>query len=773
MGNKKTNSQTVTKAYKLKAKIGTADIMKDWMPAIDEYSKYYNKLSNWICANLTTRTIGEMIDLYNVDKSKPYCQYFLDEQKRNLPFYMLFLDNYGQGIDNLLFEIVRNANPEGYNHEKDNIFGISDTYYRRFGYVKCVASNYKSKLSTIRTKIKNHKIEIGSIPTDDVLLEQTAYEVIKNDYKKDEEWKRDIEYQHCKAEKNQTLIYRLETLFAFWQKNKQSVLEYINKQRVETLSEFGGCKRKDTNLSMCLNFAENNIKITPIGLSRYEIRFGKSSLTLLGHRSLSKSNITKFGVSVTFQIKKLRDNRYEMYAIITSDSDYTKQTREPKNTVGVDVNIKHMLLSTSIRKSTKDLVGYVNLYDEFMKNEDFVKSCNDKERDMYRKIAEHPTFGVLEVESLFSRYLIRRYRNDSSRFNKVCDRNTSKREAAIRTVFEQLEKKYKDDHKIMFYLCSVQKMRAQYQAYFILKETYYTLQQEYDNRMGSASQTNPFINTDEAKEILVKLNNVLQKLIGCRDNIVTYAFNVIRENGYDTIALEYLNSSQFEKHYSLPTETSLLKYHKLEGKNISVWNSNYTKLHNVYEPILDDNGNITKFSLKDKGCELMAKDSFYNLIIKAVHFADIKDKFAQLSNNTDIQTAFVPSAFTSQMNSINHKVYCVKKMSSKGKMEDTLVNKRYVRRGQEDHINGLNADYNAACNIEYFVTNEDLRKMFTIQNNDKKCFNAPNFMVKKNYKKGMGASVIKALRSTDHIYELSDAEYQQLQDDYKKMMSSK
>ena len=69
----------------------------------------------------------------------------------------------------------------------------------------------------------------------------------------------------------------------------------------------------------------------------------------------------------------------------------------------------------------------------------------------------------------------------------------------------------------------------------------------------------PFANTETAKEILYKLNKIESRLIGCRDNITNYAFNVFKDNGFDTISLEYLDSSQFDKTRML-TPTSMLKY---------------------------------------------------------------------------------------------------------------------------------------------------------------------------------------------------------------------
>ena len=233
----------------------------------------------------------------------------------------------------------------------------------------------------------------------------------------------------------------------------------------------------------------------------------------------------KHGERFTFKIEN-----GNLFVALTADYNYEKQPNLPKHIVGVDTNIKHSMLNSSIEDKGK-VKGYVNLYKEFLSDENFKKTITSvKERKQYEELSKYATFGITELDSLFARA------TDTEK-NILC-----KRELAMQDVFEKLEKRYKDDHKIKFYLGSTQKLRAQYISYFKIKEAYNRKQQEYDLAHGKTDNPDEvyksdFINEPSAKEMLVKLNRIERKIIGCRNNIVTYAFSVIKDNGYDTIGV--------------------------------------------------------------------------------------------------------------------------------------------------------------------------------------------------------------------------------------------
>jgi hypothetical protein len=260
-------------------------------------------------------------------------------------------------------------------------------------------------------------------------------------------------------------------------------------------------------------------------------------------------------------------------------------------------------------------------------------------------------------------------------------------------------------------------------SYFILKEKYYEKQKEYDIEMGFVDDSteskesmdkrrseNPFINTPVANELLEKMNNVQQDINGCMDNIKIYVHKVFEQNGYNIIALENLENSNFEKRRELYSIKYLLD--KLKNQNINdIKASDKIKEYiekGYYELITNENNEIIDAKYTTKGDIKVKSAEFFNLMMKTLHFASIKDKFVSLSNNGKIQIALVPSEYTSQMDSIDHCIYMTE--NDKGKL--VKVDKRKVRTKQERHINGLNADFNAANNIKYIVENEKWRKVF-------------------------------------------------------------
>jgi hypothetical protein len=150
------------------------------------------------------------------------------------------------------------------------------------------------------------------------------------------------------------------------------------------------------------------------------------------------------------------------------------------------------------------------------------------------------------------------------------------------------------------------------------------------------------------------------------------------------------------------------------------------KVKEWYHVELNDKDEIDNIFLTPEGETEKEKNLFNNMVIKIVHFADIKDKFIQLGNYNKLQTVLVPSYFTSQMDSKTHSVYVVETANTKtSKKELKLVSKKRVRRQQEWHINGLNADYNAACNIAHIAKNIELRQIMCKTPQTKNGYSSP------------------------------------------------
>ena len=760
---KSISEDEITKTFVLKVNCGKDDIISLWKPAANEFSNYYNKLSKWIGSNLTSMKIGDLAK-YIDNKENEYYKAVTDESKKDLPLYKIFKGFSSVYADNAMYCMVKEENPEEYNK---NILCISESNYRKNGYFQCVMSNFRTKMSSLKTGIKQKKIDPNNVDEETLKL-QTAYEVSRYGIEKTKEFEDLVKSLKTREETPQLKerIERLSILMEYYKNNEDAVKDYIDEKIAENLQKFGCCIRKSLN---SISIFRQNAKMTKDGNTSFnlELIFNKKPyiINMLGNRQIVRYangqrndiiDITeKHGCLFTFTIKE-----NELFTHITTSVKFNKNEQEIRNAVGVDVNIKHMLLATSIVDDGK-VKGYVNLYRELCNDKEFKESFkSNDEFEAYRQISETVNFGVLETESLFGR-VIEQQKGIGS------DSNLIKRESAIRNVFDNILKTTKD-RRIVDYINYVKMLRAKYKAYFILKEKYYERQKEYDLMMGFTDESTeskesmdarrsefPFANTREAQEILTKLQTVGQDIIGCRDNIVTYAFNIFKDNGFDTISLEYLDSSQFTK-MKMPTPLSLLKYHKLEGKTEKEVETiiNEKKFHKSHYKIRYNNETklVDNIEYSNEGIWKQKKLNFMNLIIKAVGFADIKDKFVQLCNNNHMNTVFCPSAFTSQMDSITHALYFVPKITKDKKGREiqkfVLANKNTVRSTQERHINGLNADYNSARNLKYIAENETLRNDMT---DHKTMYGVPTWNIKKSFKKCLSAKTIETFRNRGNV----------------------
>jgi len=788
MAHKTNNGEnTINKTFIFKAKCDNNDIISLWKPAMEEYCTYYNKLSQWICNNLTSMKVKDLFAyLDDKQKTKPcvdkktgetkigvgYYRYFIENNKEDMPLYWLFTKNCSSShADNLLFEFVRKVNHEEYN---GNSLGMGETDYRRFGYFQNVISNFRTKMSSLKATTKWKKFDVNDVD-EDTLKNQTIYDVDKYGIESVNDFNERIDILKIREETEQTKdkIARLECLCKYYKEHEEDIKNEIATMAIADLQKFGGCQRKSMNT---LTIHKQDSPMEKVGNTSFNLRltFNKKpyTLNLLGNRQVVKFvggkridliNITEnHGDWITFNIKN-----NELFVHMTSPVDFEKEVCEIKNAVGVDVNIKHMMLATSI-VDDGNVKGYINLYRELVNNNDFIATFGNSKNghqglEIYEQMAENVNFGILETESLFERVV-----NQSN--GGELNNQLIRREIAMQKVFDNITKT-NNDKNIVNYVNYVKMLRAKYKAYFILKEKYYEKQKEYDDMMGFNDESTEnkemmdkrrfefsFINTDTAQELLIKLNKVEQDLIGCRDNIVTYAFNVFKTNGYDTLAVEYLDSAQFDK-AKMPTPKSLLKYHKFEGKTIDevkemMNNKNFT---NAYYNFKFENEIVKDIEYSTDGIWRQKKLNFMNLIIKAIHFADIKDKFVQLCNNNSMNVVFCPSAFTSQMDSITHSLYYIEKTSKtkngKEKKQYVLANKKMVRTQQEKHINGLNADFNSACNLKYIALDEELRNAMTDEFNPKKqktMYGVPAYNIKNGFKKNLSTKTINTFRTLGH-----------------------
>lgn len=520
---------------------------------------------------------------------------------------------------------------------------------------------------------------------------------------------------------NPLTIDRFNLLRDFYVGNETEVNEKSNNSAIEQLVKFGGCHRKGDNMTLSLteaNFSIEEIDDSYGYLLTLHTDSGDYKIPLMGSKMLKKGDKClidfvncKKGKSLTAKI----DNDYNLYFHFVVYTNFEKiEDDNINNVIGVDVNSKHMLLMTNVIDDNID--GYVNIYKALVNDDEFKSLVTKSEYDDYVTMSKYVTFCPIELKYLYARYCVQKDYPISNKDVAI--------EQCISRVIDKLCKETLDS-RANNYLCMVRRIRHYYKSYYVLKMAYYDKMSEYDTNMEyndistTSKETmdqrrfeNSFRETDCAKEILSKLDKIGNDILGCRNNILTYAYKLFEELGYDTIALENLESSQFDKMKSLPSCQSMLKYHKLEGKTMedAMSNTSVKSLieNEYYDFSLNDNETVENITYTKNGLMKKGFDEFFNLFMKIIHFADIKDKFLQLYNNGSVKVILVPSYFTSQMDSLNHSIYMEKSKNDK----PVFASKYKVRKTQETHLNGLNADYNAACNIAYIAKDIKWREKF-------------------------------------------------------------
>lgn len=759
--NKNLAENCINKTFSFKVKAEKEEINSKWIPAIKEYTAYYNRISDWICDRLTNTTVGELIGIigYKTDKKGNALAYIKDgssEKYRNLPLYCMFKKNFpATTADNIMYQVIEKLGVDKYN---GNSLGLSGTYYRRIGYIANVIGNYRTKVRGMKASVKYRNFNPNDV-TEDVLENQTIFEINKNGFECKGDFEKHIEYLKNRelTDRLNKLILRMECLYNYYVGHEDAVKAKMENYAIESFKTFGGCHR-NSNRSMSIQFTNNSpLEIKKVGKTSFDlympINGEVACLQLMGNKQAvcvgengERCDLVDIvnSHSKTITIKIING---EMYVDIPCVVNFEKKDEDTIKSVGIDVNIKHEILATSVIDNGQ-LNGYFNIYKELINNKEFVDTFNGdiKAFEAFKDNAAYVTFGLLEPDLLFTRFYERSGFEKDDRHIKLRER-----ERILTDILKRIGQEH-SDVDVRNYVRFVNMLRSKYESYFVLKNKYCEEMQEFDSTQNyvdastASKETmdkrrfdNPFRNTEVANELLGKISNVLEDIKGCMANIITYAFKVLQKNGYNTIGLEYLDSSQFENMRTL-TPTSILKYHKMEGKSadaVESWIKENKIPSNRYDFIYEDN-HLTDVLLNSNGIAYQKKNLFMNLVIKAISFADIKNKFVQLSNNTNVSILFAPAAFTSQMDSNRHVIYTVK--NNKGKL--ALVDKKRVRPNQEKHINGLHSGYNAACNVKFICDNEFFRNTMTISNKGKNLYSQPTYDIKEAYKKNAGCKVI-------------------------------
>ena len=711
-------------------KVKSSNLSKDFFDVIKEYQEYYNKCSDVILENLTCIKIGDIFaKIPEKSKKSDYAQYAISDEWKNVPLYNIFSKAFApMHRDNLLYIWLTKLVPY-----KGNLLEISDTFYKRNGFIKSVISNYTTSFTNIKPKVKFQKLTGDD--SHEILLTQTICDMVKFNLYDIKSWEEMVSYFEMKSETSEDTLNRIHTLFDFYKNNTPEVEDKYNELVTESLNKFGGCRRDMSKLTMSIQLRKKNIKVTHSS-NTLNYKYGKLiDLELWGRKDIINNDELLINLDNVCEMIVFKIKNGEIYVDIPFKVDFIKKDQTIDKIAGVDANIKHMLLSTSVKD--ENLIGYTNIYKEVINDSDFQKVCDNKTMKILQEISNYVTFAPIEFDMLFSR--ISKQREMKDKYINM--------EIAFTNVLNKLKQKFivNSDNKNRIYIESILKLRSQLKSYAILEEVKYKKASEYDSAIVEEFgveylETHPFKDTETYKEINKKILNISENIIGCRNNIIQYAYKIFESNGFDMISLENLTNSNFKKEKNMPTIKSLLSYHHVLGKtNEEIEKLDvYSVIKKGYYTFEYKDGKVVNAKLSEIGEMSKIKTTMFNMMIKSIHFAEIKDYFITLANNGEVGVSLVPSYYTSQMDSTDHKVFGL--LSKKGKW--TLVDKRKVRKNQETHINGLNADYNAAKNIAFILSDEVWRNKFTKKTKTPK-YNTPSYYTSINSQ----GKMLRALKS--------------------------
>lgn len=711
MGFSKTKNKEIIKTYSFKVRNCSDQKLVD--DAILEYNRYYNKTSEWIRSNLVTNTIGGIASLLDEKYRKSeYYKNSTNDENKGKPLYKAFLKGFSDmDATNLLMCAVKAVNADDYH---GNPIGVSDSYYR-LTYIRGVCANYKTKFDSFAPKVKRKKIKWDS--TDDEKNEQCIYEMTHEKITKPHEMKDKLDYLKMKMDVKPKTLERLEILYAHFKDNESGVMEAYNRLTVESLVKFDGCKRKNLYSGMNLQFNKYNITRKD-GCSGYivELPIGKNKLTfdIYGRKDTTTDSDDIVDIckchTTNIVIKKVKG---ELYLDIPVKIKFKKDEPSTSKYVGIDVNTKHAMLVTSLLDDGS-LKGYANLYKIVSKDKEFMSLADTDTKMAFESLSNVVTFAPIEYSMLYSHI--------------IC--STDKMKLA-ESRFEKVLKDYARtaDTEVRIYIQTLLRFRNSLKRYLYWKDIYTAEQMAYDLRMGFVDEStesketmdkrrkeSPFISDPKGAQLSAMLNEIEKKIAEQEGNLILYTYKVLLYNGYNIPVMEDLSASSFKRTRYFPTIDSLLKFHKLLGKKRNEINEckAYAEHKDKYKLIFDENDEVSGAEYTKEATVMNEKARARDIIIKAIHFADIKNTFAKYANNNDSAVIFVPSYYTSLMDSNIHKLYMVE--DEKGKLK--LPNKKTIRPIQEQHKNGLNCDINAARNILYIAENREWFERLCMKNND-------------------------------------------------------
>lgn len=739
--NPKSTEEFAHRAYSFQVCNSNVDITR----LIEEYNTLYNQCSDFICKNLQTpikEFFQNVPEIYQKDK-KWHKQIIQSSDK---PLYTLFSDKNlkthtcDDFLYIVLYRVFFESSTQNY-YWRDEV-KINNTAFLRHGVVKSVLSNYKTKFSSAVIKTKFKKIEEKSSADEKILqcihfknqkrLETFNYEDFEKSF--------DETIQYHQDKDDSKMVTRYTILKDFAKPNMDKIAEKYSELVSGKLTEFEGCKKKDikhSGISIELDpktpyelSYENKKFVLKVNKNFEIILYSNKRLVKnweLINQTPEKSIETK--TNHTTDIKFNYKDNGRIYVSLVQKTPFEKEPISCFKEVGVDSNEKHMMFATSLKYNPKKHTKFVNIYKEMVSDPDFVQECKNSNKELvriYKDLAKTVNFCPLEMDLLYSRNAEKlgfeeyKYQALEKKFSALLDR-----------LVQKFISENRDEERQ--YIQNIRKIRSQLCSSQILKKAYREKQSEYDSgRTLEEIENNPFSRSEHGIEIQTKLNNISKTIEGCKVQIIAYAIRILKEDGYNLFCLENLTNANFTKTPPIKSLGSLNgEYFDVIGLTVEKLRTSDNKQHQkvwkwfedkMVQFEFDSDEKITRVCYTPKGEFAWFKNDMLNSTIKFINFASSKDIFVKMSNNNNTEVVLVPAPFTSQMDSTDNKLY----IDENGKR----IPKERVRNHQEDHINGMNADYNAACNIRNIFQNETLRNL-VLKREEKTKFNQPAYKPKK------------------------------------------
>lgn len=716
------NMQEKTFSFKVKRIHGT-DI-ETIKKAINEYVIGYNLCSNELNSVLTNK-VSELYQCIPEDcRDNKYAQLLICDEWKDKPIYKFINDNGKRQevidgevkvvackhhIDNALKKFFFNKIKD---YGNNNSLDIPSSYFRD-GFILNVISNYRTKLKQFN-KLKIKRKDVDSNSDIDTLLEQCICDMCYYGIEKGSDFDNIIKNKVSIDGSNEKDIDRLKILYDCYKSHAKEISEKMEALMAETLKNMGGCERKTFN-SMKIQWGRSSkkqLKVQRIGQYGYTFTFGKCfSVDVYGRKDIIKGDnvlvdITDDKVITEHTVIKIQGN--DLYINLQCKVPYQTKTEYVKDIddnkkVGCDINTKHMFLQFDESVKVDSLKGYINIYKELIEDDDFKILSNSDEYKEYEDMSKFVSFFPVEAHWLRQRGSLTYEGRMEKIFSNVLDR-----------LYTQAVKE--NDYKNTFYFGCIRKIRQQLLAKYKITTLYNEKQSKYTfdvfQRFGKENneqaqeyiKSHPFSKELCAEKMLGKMRDIESKIIGCRNNILQYTYSLFGVNGYGSIALENLTSSSIKKRKKakIPNRETLLGSMGFMGmtkeevnnhRKSYLFKSEKGKPYFVLE--YNDEGKVIDAHLTDYGKKTKDNNDFCNMEIKSLRFADVKNYFVTLQNNGKMSVGFVLSEYTSQMDSVEHKLYFDKKKKP--------VKKEIIRPTQEYHKNTKLADVNAANNIRYFT----------------------------------------------------------------------